>query len=78
MTKFEEFKSNLQKAKVSGVLLLEKNDDREVLIVSLGYNYPDSAAEKVWRVAEKMQLPYNEFEVCAEAYGANIIKRERF
>jgi len=78
MTKFEEFKLNLQKAKVSGTLILQKYDDRDVLIVALGYNYPDSKADKVWRVAEKMKLAYNEFEVCAEAYGPDIIKRSRF
>jgi hypothetical protein len=78
MTKFDQFKLNLKKAKLSGQLLINKYDGREVMVVALGWGYPDSAAEKVFDIAEKMKLPYNEFEVCAEISSPDIIKKERF
>ena len=66
--KFDEFVQGLREAKIPAKVKLIDSQ----FVIELGFDYPDELFDKIADVAEKLNIGYDQFDVCAECDGGTI------
>lgn len=75
--KFQNVVDNLRANGIPSEVRIEEFNGKYKVVIVLGWKYPDKLGNAAFAAADAAGLGPNEFRICADSNGGNIIKRSR-
>lgn len=75
--KFQKVVDNLRENGIPSEVRIEEFHGKYTVVIILGWKYPDKLADAAFAAVDAAGLGPNEFSICADSTGGNVIKRSR-